>query len=225
MSFSLALSGLNAASTDLNATANNIANATTTGFKSSRTEFAELFAVSPQGTSNTQTGNGVRVASVSQQFAQGNIDVTGNSLDMAISGQGFFIMSDNGADVYSRAGAFRVDNNGYMVNNQQQRLQVFPVNAAGGFNTGGLSDLRLVTTVSPPSATNNATVLFNLPANANVPAAAPFDPSNPNTYNDATSLTVFDSLGAAHTGTLYFVKTAVANQWQGRLYVDGTAVG
>src|SRR5215831_1957079 len=97
MSFSIALSGLNAASTDLNATANNIANSSTTGFKSSRTEFAELFAVSPQGTSNTQTGNGVRVAAVSQQFQQGAIDVTGNSQDMAISGNGFFIVSDAGA--------------------------------------------------------------------------------------------------------------------------------
>src|SRR5215510_16199282 len=102
MSFSLALSGLKAASTDLNATANNIANASTNGFKGSRTEFAELFAVSPQGTGNTATGNGVRVASVAQQFAQGNVDVTGNSLDMAISGNGFFIVSEGGALNYTR---------------------------------------------------------------------------------------------------------------------------
>src|SRR5262245_72355 len=116
MSFTLALSGLNAASTDLSATANNIANTSTNGFKSSRTEFAELFAVSPQGTSNTQTGNGVRVANVAQQFAQGNIEVTGNNLDMAISGEGFFILSDGGALSYTRAGAFSVDNAGNVVN-------------------------------------------------------------------------------------------------------------
>jgi flagellar hook protein FlgE len=225
MSFSVALSGLNAASTDLNATANNIANNSTSGFKSSRTEFSELFAVSPLGTSNTQTGNGVRVASVSQQFAQGNIDVTGNSLDMAISGQGFFMVSDNGALNYSRAGAFRVDNNGFVVNGQNSHLQVFPPNATGGFNTGGLSDLQLTTSVSAPAATTNAQVLFNLPASATPPSVAPFNPANANTYNEATSLTVYDSLGAAHTATSYFVKTATANQWDTRLYIDGTAVG
>ena len=87
MTFRLALSGLNAASADLNTTANNIANSATNGFKSSRTEFAELFSVSPQGVSNTQAGNGVKVANVSQQFSQGNIDFTDNSLDLAVSGQ------------------------------------------------------------------------------------------------------------------------------------------
>jgi flagellar hook protein FlgE len=225
MSFSLALSGLNAASTDLNATANNIANASTTGFKSSRTEFADLFSVSPQGTSNTQTGNGVRVANVAQQFAQGNIEVTGNNLDMAISGEGFFVLSDGGALSYSRAGAFTVDSTGNVVNSKNQRLQVFPVNPAGGFNTGGLSDLRLVTSVSAPAATANAQVLFNLPATATPPAAAPFNPANANTYNEATSLTVYDSLGAAHTATLYFVKDVPDNDWSTMLYVDGTAVG
>jgi flagellar hook protein FlgE len=225
MSFTIALSGLNAATTDLNATANNIANATTTGFKKSRAEFAELFATSPQGTSNTQTGNGVRVAAVAQQFTQGNIEVTGNNLDMAISGEGFFIVSDAGAQVYSRAGAFSVDNQGYVVNNHNDRLQVFPVNAAGGFNTGGLTDLQLVTSVSPPAATANAQVLFNLPADATVPATAPLNPANPNSYNEATSLTVYDSLGAAHTATMYFTKTATANQWDTNLYIDGTAVG
>jgi flagellar hook protein FlgE len=225
MSFSIALSGLNAASADLNTTANNIANTSTNGYKGSRAEFSELFSVSPQGTSNTQTGSGVRVSSISQQFSQGNVDVTGNSLDMAISGQGFFIVSDNGALSYTRAGAFQLDNSGYVVNNQKDRLQVFPVNPAGGFNTGGLSDLRLQTTVSAPSATTNAQVLFNLPASASVPPTSPFDPANANTYNEATSLTVYDSLGAAHTGTMYFVKNATANQWDTRLYIDGTAVG
>ncbi|MBC7982446.1 MAG: flagellar hook protein FlgE [Candidatus Obscuribacterales bacterium] len=225
MSFTLALSGLNAASTDLNATANNIANTSTTGFKSSRTEFAELFAVSPQGTSNTQTGNGVRVSGVSQQFAQGSIEVTGNSLDMALSGEGFFIMNDAGGLTYSRAGAFQLDNSGYVVNNQNERLQVYPVLPSGGFNTGGLGDLRLVTSVSAPAATQSAQVLFNLPASASPPTVAPLNPANANSYNEATSLTVYDSLGAAHTATTYFVKTATANQWEANLYIDGTAVG
>ncbi|MFO7325752.1 MAG: flagellar hook-basal body complex protein, partial [Pseudomonadota bacterium] len=96
MPFRLALSGLNAAAADLNVTANNIANSSTTGFKESRAEFAELFAVSPQGVAKLATGNGVRVADIAQQFSQGNIDFTDNNLDLAISGTGFFTVSDNG---------------------------------------------------------------------------------------------------------------------------------
>jgi len=116
MSFGIALSGLNAAQTDLNVTANNIANTATNGFKQSRSEFAELFAVSPQGVSRNAYGNGVKVAAVAQQFSQGNINTTNNSLDLALSGQGFFVLSDGGATAYSRAGAFQVDNAGYVVN-------------------------------------------------------------------------------------------------------------
>jgi flagellar hook protein FlgE len=225
MSFSVALSGLNAASADLNATSNNIANGSTSGFKSSRTEFSELFSSSAQGASKTAIGEGVRVSAVAQQFTQGNVNATGNNLDLAISGQGFFVLSTAGALSYTRSGAFSVDNNGFVVNSANQRLQAYPAGAAGGFNTGGLSDLQLVTSVSAPSATKNAQVLFNLPANSSVPTVAPFDPANSNSYNQTTSLTVYDSLGAVHTGTLYFVKTATANQWTTQLYVDGTAVG
>ncbi len=227
MSFRLALSGLNAASSDLSVTANNIANTATTGYKGSRAQFAEMFAVSSAGTSNTATGNGVRVSNVAQQFSQGNIDFTNNSLDMAISGQGFFILSDGGAQAYTRAGAFQVDRNGYVVNsnNTNQRLQVFPPTAQGGFNTGALSDLRLVTNESPPEATANVSMLMNLPADADVPVTAPFDPTDPDTYNHSSSMTVYDSLGAAHTATLYFQKTATANEWQQLLYIDGAAVG
>jgi flagellar hook protein FlgE len=224
MPFRLALSGLNAAQSDLTVTANNIANVATTGFKSSRAEFADLFASSQQGVSATAIGNGVRVANVSQQFTQGNIDFTDNSLDLAMSGQGFFVINDNGALSYSRAGAFQVDNNGFVVNAKQQRLQVYPPLANGGFNTGGLSDLSLSTGVSAPQATTNVDVLLNLPASASAPATATFDPADTTSYNHATSLTVYDSLGAAHTASMYFVKTAAANAWETRLYVDGTAV-
>src|SRR5215831_19572604 len=112
MPFRIALSGLNAAQTDLNVTANNIANTSTTGFKGSRTEFADLFAVSLQGVSSNATGAGVRVAAVAQQFAQGNIEFTDSNLDLAISGQGMFVLSDNGALSYTRAGAYKMDNQG-----------------------------------------------------------------------------------------------------------------
>src|SRR3954471_11407945 len=170
MPFRIALSGLNAAQADLSVTPNNIANTSTTGFKGSRTEFADLFAVSLQGTSNNASGNGVRVASVAQQFAQGNIEFTDSNLDMAVSGQGMFIMSDKGALSYTRAGAFQMDRDGYVVNTQGERLQVYPPITGGGFNTGGLSDLRLLTTDSPPAATANVEYIMNLPSGAAAPS-------------------------------------------------------
>jgi flagellar hook protein FlgE len=225
MPFRLALSGLNAASTDLSVTANNVANVSTAGFKGARAEFADLFATSQQGVSATAVGNGVRVSNIAQQFTQGNIDFTDNSLDLAVSGSGFFVMSDNGAVNYTRAGAFQVDQQGFVVNAKQQRLQVYPPLASGGFNTGGLGDLSLTTGESAPQATTSADVTLNLPASAAVPATATFDPSDATSYNNATSLTVYDSLGAAHTATLYFVKQADPNEWETRLYVDGAAVG
>ena len=225
MPFRLALSGLNAAQTDLTVTANNVANVATTGFKQSRAEFADLFATSQQGVASTAVGNGVRVSEISQQFAQGNIDFTDSSLDLAVSGNGFFVMSDGGAVSYTRAGAFQVDEAGFVVNSRQQRLQVYPPLPNGGFNTGGLSDLSLTTGESAPQATTAADVVLNLSADAEVPATATFDPTDATSYNNATSLTVYDSLGAAHTATLYFVKGAVDNQWTTNLYVDGSAVG
>ena len=116
MPFRIALSGLNAAQTDLSVTANNIANTSTNGFKGSRAEFADLFAVSLQGVSSNATGNGVRVAAVSQQFAQGNIEFTDSNLDLAISGSGMFIVSDGGALAYTRAGAYQLNHDGFVVN-------------------------------------------------------------------------------------------------------------
>jgi flagellar hook protein FlgE len=225
MAFRLALSGLNAASTELSVTANNIANTQTTGFKGSRAQFAEVFSVSAQGVSSSAIGNGVRVADVAQQFEQGNIDSTGNALDLAVSGQGFFVVSEGGGLLYSRAGAFQVDRDGYVVNSRNQRLQTYPPTPGGGFNTGALSDLRLVTTESAPAATTNVEVVLNLPANATPPPVAPFDVANPDTYNHSTSMTIYDSLGAAHTATVYFSRTANTNEWEQRLFVDGTAVG
>jgi flagellar hook protein FlgE len=225
MAFRLALSGLNAASTELSVTANNIANTQTTGFKGSRAQFAEVFSVSAQGVSSSAIGNGVRVADVAQQFEQGNIDSTGNALDLAVSGQGFFVVSEGGGLLYSRAGAFQVDRDGYVVNSRNQRLQTYPPTPGGAFNTGALSDLRLVTTESAPAATTNVEVVLNLPANATPPPVAPFDVANPDTYNHSTSMTIYDSLGAAHTATVYFTRTANTNEWEQRLFVDGTAVG
>jgi len=225
MPFRLALSGLNAASADLSVTANNVANVATTGFKESRAEFADLYAQTQQGVSSTAIGNGVRIADVAQQFTQGNIDFTDNNLDLALSGSGFFVLSEEGALSYTRAGAFRKDNAGYITNNSGQRLQGYAPVATGGFNTGGLTDIQLTTNESPPQATTNVDVLANLPANATAPTVTPFDPTDQTTFTRATSFTAYDSLGAAHTATMYFSKTATTNTWETRLYVDGNAVG
>ena len=220
MPFRVALSGLNAASSDLSVTANNIANANTIGFKSSRAEFADVFAVGAEA-----IGNGVRLATVTQEFSQGGVDFTDRSLDLAISGEGFFTLSDNGAISYSRVGAFAVDRDGYVVNSQDQRLQIFPAANNGTFNTGTLSDLRLLTTDSAPQATSNAEFAVNLPANAAPPPVGVFDPANASSFNHSTAITVYDSLGATHTQTVYFVKDAAANTWNAYFYIDGTAVG
>jgi flagellar hook protein FlgE len=225
MAFGIALSGIHAAQTDLDVTANNVANSQTTGFKQSRVLFSELFSVSSQGVSRTQTGAGVKVSSVDQQFGQGNVVATNSSLDLAVSGQGFFTLKDGGATVYTRAGAFGTDKDGYVVNAEGQKLQVYLPTSTGSFNTTAPQDLRLVTSDSAPQATTNAEVIFNLPADAAQPTVPTFDPAVATSYNNSTSLTTYDSLGAAHTSTVYFVKTAATNTWDAHMYIDGNAVG
>ncbi len=227
MGFNISLSGINAANADLNVTANNIANVNTTGFKESRSEFADLFSATSYGLSKNAVGSGVRLSNVAQQFSQGNNEQTGRSLDMAISGEGFFTMSMNGARVYSRAGNFQTDQAGYVINPQGARLQVFAPNADGtSFDAGRLTDLQLLTTDSPPKQTALVNTAFTLPANASQPTIAAFDPTNSNSYNHSTGgITVYDSLGVSHTQTSYFVKTANPNEWQVYNYVDGQAAG
>ena len=175
MPFAIALSGLNAASSDLEVTANNIANANTSGFKKSRAQFAEVFAVGTQSVGSSASGSGVRLSAVAQQFTQGNIDFTDNALDLAIAGEGFFVMSENGARSYSRAGAFGVDNQGFVVNSEGARLQAYPYAGSGLFNTGTPQDLQLATGANPPAARTTASFGINLPANAAVLAMLPQD--------------------------------------------------
>jgi fagellar hook-basal body proteins len=227
MSFNISLSGINAANSALNVTSNNIANVNTTGFKESRAEFADVFNSTGYGLSSTAIGSGARLSTVAQQFSQGNIDNTGRSLDLAVAGEGFFTLSMNGERVYSRAGNFQTDSNGYVVNPQGARLQVFSPNADGtGFEAGQLTDLRLLTTDSAPRPTSNVELAFTLPANAAEPIVTPFDPADSKSYNNSTGgVTVYDSLGVSHTQTSYFVKTANPNEWQVYNYVDGVGVG
>lgn len=217
MSFRIALSGLNASSADLNVISNNIANVSTTGFKKSRTEFSDIFAAASIGAVSTAIGSGVNVSKVDQQFSQGNIAFTDNGLDLAISGQGFFRMSDNGAIIYSRAGSFGIDRSGYIVNAQQQRLTAYLADSNGNV-TGAIGDLQLNTADIAPSASTTIDVGVNLDATSSVPAA--FNVTDPSTYNSSTSLTLYDSLGSSHLGTIYFRKAA-ANSWETYLYIDG----
>lgn len=224
MPFAIALSGLNAASADLGVTANNVANVNTTGFKGSRAQFAEVFAVGTQSVSSSAAGSGVRISSIAQQFTQGNIDFTDNALDLAIGGEGFFVINDNGARSYTRAGAFGVDNAGYVVNAQGARLQSYPYAGSGLFNTGTPQDLQLTIGANPPAATTRAAFGINLPADAPLPANPVFDPTDPSSFNHTTSVTVYDTLGAAHTATVYFIKDAVPNTWNTQIEVNGAPV-
>ncbi len=224
MPFAIALSGLNAASADLGVTANNVANVNTTGFKMSRAQFSEVFAVGTQSVSSSAAGSGVRLSAIAQQFTQGNIDFTDNALDLAIGGEGFFVISDNGARSYTRAGAFGVDNEGYVTNAQGARLQSYPYAGSGLFNTGTPVDLQLTIGANPPAATTRAAFGINLPADAPVPANPVFDPTDPSSFNHTTSVTVYDSLGAAHTATVYFIKDAAPNTWNTEIQIDGNAV-
>ncbi len=225
MPFNIALSGLNAASKDLEVTANNIANTGTTGFKGARAEFAELFNAAGPNLSSSQTGSGVRLTNVAQQFTAGSVETTNNSLDFAISGDGFFTLHDGKGYSYTRAGAFHQDSNGFVTNANGQNLQVFPATANGTFDTSTLTDLQLLTSQNAAKATGSVQMSLNLPSDAVAPAT-PFDPLNdPTSYNQATPFTAYDSLGATHSGTVYFVKDAAANVWNANLYVDGVSTG
>lgn len=218
MSFQIALTGLNAATEQLAVTSNNIANANTTGFKSSRAEFSDVF-----NGESASGGSGVQLSTVRRSFGQGAVEFTGRQLDLAINGEGFFVVNDDGANLYTRVGSFGVDGEGYIRNAEGARLQIFPPLANGSFSTGVLQDLQLTTELSAPTATNAIQMGINLPADSQIPSVAPFDPANANSYNETTSTIVYDSLGSARTATNHFVRTATG--WDVHLEIDGTNVG
>ena len=162
MTFNTALSGLRAANSDLRVTGNNIANASTTGFKLSRAEFGDVYASSALGAGSNPIGSGVLLADVAQQFEQGTISFTDRSLDVAINGNGFFVLSDGGARSYTRAGVFGVDSNGYIVANSGAQLQGYQANAAGVIVDGVQESLRLQTNNQPPNQTTEIDMAFNV---------------------------------------------------------------
>ncbi len=236
MSFNTALSGLQAATVDLSVTSNNIANVSTTGFKHSRAEFADLFEVSPFGNTPTSVGSGVQVATVGQKFEQGNLEFTDASLDLALSGQGFFIVNQTQTanDIsYTRAGQFQVDSNGFVTNSSGQFLQTFPVDAQGNVTSTSLNTtvpIQLPASTGAPQATSEIEIGLNLDSTQTALNPVNFDPTASNTFSHSTSSTVFDSLGASHVLSYYFVHdlpgsaTNAANdpnQWAAFTYLDG----
>lgn len=231
MSFNTSLSGLNAASSNLDVVSNNIANANTTGFKRSRAEFADIFAISSFGSPTTAVGSGVLLNRAAQQFDQGNLDFTQNILDLAISGRGFFAMSPSLTSnelVYSRSGAFSINKDGYVVNGAGQFLRTFPVNQDGTVTSSSLESsqpVRLPTSAGTPQATTQISIGANLPADAAALDPASFDPLDADTFTASTSTTVFDSLGNSHISTMYFVKDSGGpNQWAVYNALDGALV-
>lgn len=347
MAFQTALSGINASASELNVISNNVANASTTGFKQSTIQFADVFATSNLGSSANAIGSGVKIAGVAQQFSQGNVEFTDNNLDLAISGQGFFVLNDNGNSVYTRSGTFGVDRNGFIINPDLQRLTGYLADASGNI-TGARGDIQLDTSDISPQASTEMTFGVNLNASAAVPSAAVpsatitlgstgatqvlddgdspittgafnlvdnygqqvttaqlqftntggnnwdvtlvgaggttstasmtvgttgsitlswdpdsaagsqapialtfdtssltqatgggntditavatgavqggFDVTDAATFNNSTTLTIYDSLGAAHLATVYYRKTDIPNQWESYVYIDGNQI-
>ncbi len=229
MSFQQGLSGLNIAAKNLDAIGNNVANASTIGFKAARAEFADVFANSLAGGAGVQIGIGAQVAAVRQQFSQGNIVTTSNPMDVAINGAGFYRLSTNGTISYARNGQFSLDRDGYIVTNSGARLTGYPADANGQIVASTPIDLQVSLANIAPRATADARVAINLDSRETVPAAA-FSIADPTSYNSSTAMTVYDSQGNAHTLTLYFRKSG-ANTWDvygaadGAVINGGTALG
>ena len=228
MSFQTGLSGLNAASQSLDVIGNNIANANTVGMKQSRAEFADIVASSlGAGGSGSAPGIGVTVATISQQFTQGNLNITGNSLDVAVNGGGFFqVTKTNGSTAYTRDGQFKLDKDGNLLTNTGAFLMGYPTDATGASTSITPGKLTLPTGAPiAANATSTITAEFNLDArakDATQATAAGLTPSPRSTYG--TSISVYDTQGVASSANMYFVKTdTVVNSWDVYAGID-TAV-
>ena len=243
MSFYTALTGLNGAQADISATSNNIANVGTTGFKRSRAEFGDIFATSPLQNASSSIGSGTILKGIKQQFTQGNISSSLNALDLAISGQGFFTLKPSltsAQKVYTRNGSLNVNNDRYVVDSAGQYLLVYPVNDDGSVTAKDLDSalpLQLPVTSGDPQATSNISLGVNVPAAADVVPDRPefadgytFDPADPNTFTNSTSITIFDDLGNPTIATMYFIKTQSAsandptNKYDTRLVINDTVI-
>lgn len=212
MGFQQGLSGLNAASKNLDVIGNNVANSSTVGFKASRAEFEDIYAAALNGAGVNKVGIGVNLAGVAQQFTQGSISTTDNPLDLAINGPGFFQLTDGlNPVVYSRNGQFKVNREGFIVNNDDLRLLGYPADGAGVIQPGIAGPLQLPTAGIQPQRTNDIKLEFNVDSRVPVtlPAAGGIVLNDPTTYNNATSLSVFDTKGQDIALTVYFQKASV----------------
>ena len=223
MSFQQGLSGLNGAAKLLDVIGNNIANASTVGFKSSQAQFADVYANSLSGAGNTQTGFGTKVAQIAQQFTQGNLDASNNPLDIAINGAGFFRTTMAGATQYSRNGQFSLDKEGYMVNAQGAKLTGYAANAAGAILPGSPIPLMINTADLKPVATSRVDTELNLDSGSIVPLTTPFNANDPTSYNKQNPIDVYDTLGNAHVLSTFYVKTG-PGQWNVFAATDGTEI-
>ena len=222
MSFQTGLSGLNSAARDLDVIGNNVANANVTGFKGSRAQFADVMASSLNGGGSNAVGIGTRVATVAQDFSQGTISVTNNPLDVAISGNGFFRMEQNGVVSYSRNGEFQIDNAGYIVNASNYQLTGYLADSSGAILPTQPVPLSISTADVAPTPTSEFDAVFNLDSRK-AAITVPFNANDPSTYTNTTAGTVFDSLGNSHVIELFFVRSSTAGQWNLYGTVDNSA--
>jgi flagellar hook protein FlgE len=227
MSFQQGLSGLNASSKNLEVIGNNIANAATYGAKSARAEFADVYANAMNGAGSSAIGIGVQLSAVAQQFTQGNISTTDNAMDLSINGSGFFQVSDGrNPTMYTRNGQFKIDRDGFIVNNQQQQLLGYPADNQGVIVPGQARPLQLPTAGIDPRATDAIDIEMNLDARSAVtlPASGDrVDLDDPATYNNATSVTVYDARGQDVALTYYFQKSA-ADTWNVYVTANGNPI-
>ncbi len=228
MSFQQGISGLNAASRNLEVIGNNIANASTVGAKLARAEFAGVYANAAGAQAAGDTGMGVEIAGVMQQFTQGPVRTTENPLDVAINGTGFFqVTRADGSDAaYTRNGQFHLDNTGYVVNSQGMRLQGFAIDPVTGRAAGVAGPINLPTQGIAPKVTTTATLSMNLDGRTAAPTASmpAFALGNTASYTSSTSVTVFDQQGNEQVMQMYFRRTAVDNQWEVYAAMNGNAV-
>jgi flagellar hook protein FlgE len=230
MSFQQGLSGLSAASKNLEVIGNNVANSNTYGEKSSRAEFADMYAAAMLGSAgnNTEAGIGVQIATVAQQFNQGNITPTGNPLDLAVNGNGFFqTQNTSNQTLYTRNGQFKVSSAGNIVNDQGNKLLGYPADSQGNIVQGAAQPLQLPTGGIDPQATTKNAIEFNVDSRSVVttPTSGPtIDFTNQATYNNATSVTMFDAKGQNVALTYYFQKTGT-DAFDVYATANGTTVG